>query len=231
MRLKNVRPSNFFGCLLVAGASLVGGAWSVEARAAEAAAAEADHGGHGGHGDHDLGHGNATKGLNDASQFRTDLAVYTFLVFLVLLAILSRAAWPKISEALLEREKRIEGALADADAKHEQAKALLAAHEAKLATAADQVRVLLEDARRDAEAARETILAEARDAADKERRRAVRDIETAADHAMKGLAETSASLAVQLAGKVIGEQLQSNPAKQAELVRSALSRLTSSSPN
>lgn len=215
-------------CLLAAAWSLAS-CGTAPLHAAAGTAAEA--GDHGGHGHEDLGHGNATKGLNDPSQFRTDLAIYTFAVFLVLLAILSKAAWPKISEALVEREKRIESALADADAKHEQAKALLAQHEAKLATAADQVRALLEEARRDAEATRDAILAEARDGAAKERQRAVRDIELAADSAMKGLAETSASLAVQLASKVLGEQVQASPAKQAELVRSALSQLTSSSPS
>jgi hypothetical protein len=89
---------------------------------------------HGGHGD-DPGHGNATKAMEDVSAIAGDLSIYTFVVFLVLLAILSKAAWPKISEALLEREKRIEGAIADAAAKHEEAKRLLAEHEARLASA------------------------------------------------------------------------------------------------
>ena len=91
------------------------------------------------------------------------LAIYTFAVFMLLLAILSKAAWPKISEALAEREKRIEGAIADAAAKHEEAKRLLAEHEAKLAGAAAEVRALLEEARRDAEATKTEIVAEARD--------------------------------------------------------------------
>jgi len=178
------------------------------------------------HGDHELGQGNAGPKMNTPADIRGDLAVYTFVVFLLLLAILSWLAWPKISQALLEREKRIEAQIAAAEAKHEQAKRLLAEHEAKLASAAAEVRALLEEARRDAEATKEEIVAEARVAASQERDRAIRDIEVAADHAMKNLAETSATLAVELAGKVIRETI--NPAKQQELVRHALAKLNAS---
>jgi F-type H+-transporting ATPase subunit b len=185
-------------------------------------AAIAQEGGHG----HDPGHGNAGEALDDPAEFRGDLAIYTFAVFILLLAILGKLAWPKISAALEEREKRIEANIAAAEAKHEEAKRLLAEHEAKLATAAGEVRALMEEARRDAETAREHILADARKAAQGERDRAVREIDMAANQALKNLAETSANLAVELAGKVIRESI--NPAKQQELVRHALERLNAS---
>jgi F-type H+-transporting ATPase subunit b len=157
------------------------------------------------------------------------LAIYTFVVFLLLLAILSMAAWPKISTALADREKRIEAAIADALAKQEEGKRLLAEHEAKLASAAGEVRAMLEEARRDADATRDQIVADARVAAAQERDRAVREIDTAASHAMKNIAESSANLAVELAGKVIRESI--NPAKQQELVRVALARMNASNPS
>jgi len=187
---------------------------------AYAAPAEGDHGAH------DVGHGNASDGMNDPSDFKADLAIYTFVVFLLLLAILGSLAWPKISTALVEREKRIEANIAAAEAKHEEAKRLLAAHEAKLASAAAEVRALLEEARRDAEATKDEIVAEARNAAKAERDRAVRDIKLAADQATKNMAESSANLAIEIAGKVIRESI--NPAKQQELVRSALAKLNAS---
>ncbi|HMO84069.1 MAG TPA: hypothetical protein PKC18_04015 [Lacipirellulaceae bacterium] len=192
----------------------------------------ADDGSHGqgahGHG-HELGHGNATAGLESMTEVRTDLAIYTFVVFLALAALLGWLAWPKISEALLEREKRIEGAIADAAAKHEEAKRLLAEHEAKLATAAGEVRALLEEARRDAEATKAQIVTEARAAAKAEHARAQRDIEVALDAATRHLAEQSANLAVELAGKAIRESI--NPAKQQELVREALAKLSAAAPS
>ena len=85
---------------------------------------------------------------------------------------------------------------------------------------------MLEEARKDAEGTKEQIIAEARAGAQAERDRAIRDIEIASNHAMKDLAETSANLAVELAGKVIRESI--NPAKQQELVRAALQKLQAS---
>ncbi len=178
---------------------------------------------------HELSHGNATSSLESMTEVRTDLAIFTFAVFVCLFALLGALAWPKISTALEEREKRIEGAIADAAAKHEEAKRLLAEHEAKLAGAAAEVRALLEEARRDAEATKTEIVAEARAAAKAEVERSKRDIDQALDSATKHLAETSANLAVELAGKVIRETI--NPGKAQELVREALTKLAASTPS
>lgn len=196
-------------------------------------AADAEHAhaeeGHGEHGHHDLGHGNAGENLENVAEFRTDLALYTFAVFMLLLGILGKLAWPTIVSALEEREKRIEGNIADAAAKHEEAKQLLAEHEAKLARAADEVRELMEEARRDAEHTKGQIIAEAKQASDQERDRALRDVQRAADTALKTLAQSSANLAVDLAGKVVKQNISAD--QQAQLVRDALSTLAASSPS
>src|SRR5690606_31537307 len=154
---------------------------------------------------------------------------WTGVVFLLLFAVLSKFAWPAISTALLERERRIEQNIADAAAKHEEAKHLLVEHEARLASAADEVRALLEEARRDAEYTKQQILAEAKQAADQERDRALRDVERAADAAMKNLAETSANLAVDLAGKIVQQNLSAE--QHAQLVRDALGKMSRLSPS
>jgi F-type H+-transporting ATPase subunit b len=214
--------------LIVAGTVLAAGQRAQAQENVQTAAeppAAAEHGGE----HEDLGHGDATENLEKVEAIAGDLSIYTFVVFLLLLAILSRAAWPKISEALLEREKRIEGAIADAQAKHEEAKRLLAEHEARLAGAAAEVRALLEEARRDADGTKAQIIAEARDAAKQEYQRAQRDIDTAMDAATKNLAELSANLAVDLAAKAIRETI--NPAKSQELVREALAGLGAAPPS
>jgi F-type H+-transporting ATPase subunit b len=156
-----------------------------------------------------------------------DLAIWTGVVFLLLLAVLGKFAWPPIVAALEEREKRIADRIAAAEARHDEAKAVLAQHEAKLAAAADEVRELLEEARRDAEHTKSQIVAEARAAAQAEHERAVREVHQATDVAMKQLAESSAALAVQLASKVVQEEL--SPAHQERLVREAIGRLSTAS--
>lgn len=182
--------------------------------------------------EHDAGeaHGDAHAGGDqNPLAIDLDLAIWTGVVFVLLLIVLSKFAWPAIAAALEEREKRIESNIAEAAAKNEEAKKLLIEHEAKLASAADEVRALLEEARRDAEGTKSQIIADAKKAADQERDRAVRDVERAADIAMKNLAETSANLAVDLAGKVVKQNITAD--QQAELVRDALGRLAASSPS
>jgi F-type H+-transporting ATPase subunit b len=154
-----------------------------------------------------------------------DLAMWTALVFLVLLLLLWWVAWGPITEALAARESNITGEIAAASAKHEDAKRLLAAHEAKLAMAADEIRELLEEARRDAEHTKQEILAEAKSAAHAERQRAVREVELARDAALKQLAETSANAAIKLASSAVRQNLTAE--QQSRIVRESLSMIGS----
>lgn len=159
----------------------------------------------------------------DPLVFDPDLALWTGIVFLGLMAILKAFAFGPISQALADREKNIAGELDAAAAKHAEAKQLLVQHEAKLAAAADEVRAMLEEARRDAEATKSGIVNEARAAAEAERQRAVREIGQARDGAIKGLAEQSARLAVELAAKVVRQEM--SPERRSEVVREALGRM------
>ncbi len=59
-----------------------------------------------------------------------DLAVVTVVVFLLLLAVLSKFAWKPIVEALDRRERSIAENIAAAAAQNEAAKELLSQHEA-----------------------------------------------------------------------------------------------------
>jgi F-type H+-transporting ATPase subunit b len=180
-------------------------------------AAAADHDG-GGHGEEPGG------GNPNPLAFDPDLALFTVVVFLLLLFLLGKFAWPAISAALTEREQSIRNNIVDAVAKHEEAKQMLVQYEAKLASAANEVRALLDEARRDAEATKNQIMVEAKAAADAERDRALRDVERAAEAAMKNIAETIANQAVDLAGKVVRRNLTDE--QHTQLVRDAMNVLT-----
>ena len=175
------------------------------------------------HGGGELAHGNASEKLEDASEFKSDLAIYTFVVFILLLAILGKFAWPSIVKALEEREKVITDNIAAAEARHEDAKRLLAEHEAKLAAAAGEVRALLEEARRDADLTRRSIEAEGKKAAQEELDRALREIHRARDASVQDLAVSSANMAIDLAQKIIREKLTAETNNQ--IVRDAIAKL------
>ncbi len=170
-----------------------------------------------------------SEGVKSPLTTDPDLAIWTAVVFLVLLAVLYAFAWGPITEALEAREKTITDAIKDAAAMRDEAKEILAQHEAKLAMAKDEVREMLDEARRDAEVTKGTIVAEASAAAAEHHARAVRDIRQARDAAVRQMAEQSANLAVDLAGKVVATAMTAE--RQSELVSDAMNRLASSSPS
>jgi F-type H+-transporting ATPase subunit b len=127
-------------------------------------------------------------------------------------------------EGLEKREEGIARQIADTKAANEEAKRMLASYERRLSEAADEVRGMLEEARRDAEATRQTIVAEARKAADDEKARAKHEIHLAKDDALAQIAEKAGHLAVEVAGKFLRDKLGADD--QARLVRDSVASLS-----
>jgi F-type H+-transporting ATPase subunit b len=163
-----------------------------------------------------------SKAINPLA-FRTDLAIWTFVVFVLLFGFLSYFAWPQIAAALDERERKITDNVAAAAAKLEEAKKVLADHEAKLAAAAGEVRAMLDEARRDAEHTRKRIEAEGKQSANDDLARAVREIGRARDAAVQDLAVTSANVAIDLARGVVRQEISTE--RQNQIVRDAIGKL------
>jgi len=194
-----------------------------ESEGASQPAAAGEHATEGGHA------AETAHGSTNPLSVDPDLAVWTFIVFLMLLGVLWKFAWGPISEGLDKREQTIARFLSDAERSHEEAKELLADYQRKLGLAADEVRALLEEARRDAEHTKQEIMSEAKAAADAERLRALREIEAATDAAIKQLAERSADLAVELAGKIVGAKLTAGD--HARLIQEAIAKFPSVTPS
>jgi F-type H+-transporting ATPase subunit b len=166
---------------------------------------------------------------SDPLGFDPDLAIFTLIVFILLLVVLKKFAWGPILQSLETREHNIADQISEADRNHREARALLAEYEQRLAAATGEVRELMEAARREAEHAKQAILAEAKTAAEAERERSLREIEAAADSAMESLAERSAQLAVELAGKILKSKLTADD--QARLIQEAMAKFPASSVN
>lgn len=182
------------------------------------------------HGAHEhIGMANPGQALEKPEEFRSDLALFTLVVFLLLLAILRKFAWGPIVASLERREEVIANHIAETQRNHEEAKLRLAEYEQKLALAANEVREMMEQARHDAEHAKQAILAEAKAEAAAERNRSLHDIETAADRAMESLAHRAAQLAVDLAGKILQSQLSS--ADHARLIEEAVAKFPAATPS
>jgi len=184
---------------------------------------DGDKGGSHGHHEH-IGHAGMGPDAENPAEFKSDLAIWTFVVFVLLLLILWKFAWGPITEGLDRRERNIAEHIAAAERSNEDAKRMLAEYEKRLANAAAEVRELLEEARRDAEQVKAEIVAEGKKGAEQERARALREIESATDAALKQLAEKSATLAVDLAGKILKTQLK--PGDHTRLVQEAITLFT-----
>ena len=160
------------------------------------------------------------------SAWKTDLALWTAIVFLCVLAVLWRYAWGPITAGLDKRERSVADQIAEAQAANQKAKDLLAEHERRLDAARDEVRGIVEQGRRESEKLGRQMLDKAKEDAAAEHARAVKQIDAAADAAAKSLADRSAAMAVDLAGKIVREKL--NPKDHARLIEQAVSGFTAS---
>jgi F-type H+-transporting ATPase subunit b len=161
-------------------------------------------------------------GLNPLApaEWRGDLAIWTAVVFLCLLAVLWKAAWKPIAEGLDKREQNIADQIAQAEAANQKARDLLAEHERKLTAAQGEVRAILDQGRRDAETAGRELIDKAKAEAKTEFDRAAKQIDAAASAAIKELSGLSANMAVELAGKIVRAQLK--PGDHARLIDQAV---------
>lgn len=177
----------------------------------EAGHEDGHHGdGHGHHDHTDLSHANASHSLNDSGEFKKDMAIYTLVVFILMLIILRVAAWNPIKNALAEREQGIIDHIEDARRSASKAERLLEEYESKIAAAAQEANEIVAEGRRDAEATKDRIVQEAQDAATAERDRALNDIDIAKNAALQEVAEKSADIAVALAAKIVSKELNAS---------------------
>jgi F-type H+-transporting ATPase subunit b len=191
------------------------------------AAGTAEHG-HAEHGHHaEIGHnppkGQTREKFESPADFKSDLAIWSFAVFALLMAGLTAFAWKPIMEGLERRERSIADSIASAERANDEARRMLASYERRLAEASDEVRAMLEEARRDAESTKQTILAEARGAADEEKARARHEIGLARDEALSQIAERAGQLAVDVAGKFLRDRLSQED--QSRLIRDAVASI------
>ena len=170
-----------------------------------------------------------TAGEHGASEqpnlFGGDLgnAIWTLLIFVLVLAVLGKFAWKPMLDSLHKREKYIRESLEHAKHDRETAEQRLAEYEQKIRDAQEQASAIVEEGRRDADAVKKRIQDESRKNADEILERAKREIDIARDSVLKDLYDQSAELAMNMAGAVLKRQL--TPEDHTQLVQEALGEL------
>jgi|GEM_PF-317026 len=194
--------------------------------------AEEEHGSNDdGHGDgKDDGHGgHGTPVDPNPLIVNLDLAVWTGVLFLLLVFVLGKFAWGPIASGLDKREQGIADQIAEANQANEDAQASLAEYQAQLAQARDEVRTLLAEARQDAEKTKTELVDKARVEAAAQHHRAVEQIEAAAGAALKTVATQGADMAVRLAGQILQSELR--PQDHQRLIDKAVADMSSTDEN
>lgn len=177
------------------------------------------------HGEIDPTHNFASPMLNNPMEWRADSAIFTLIVFLMLLAVLWAFAWKPINVGLEKRELAIANQIADAKKASEDAAATLREYQTKLAAAQAQAQEMVAQARKDAEDSGQRILAEARTEATRQRDRALAEIDSAKRVALNELAEHSTDIAMSLAQRIVGRELKAEDHQS--LVQQTLAQLPS----
>jgi F-type H+-transporting ATPase subunit b len=192
--------------------------------------AGADHGeaGHAGghaHDPHDLSHANQGAELASPMELRFELTIATMIVFLLLLLILGKFAWGPIAKALDDREMNIANMISTAEKNAKESEFRLRELEARLAAQAEEARVVLGAARREGELVKERMLTEAQEAARQEKERALDEIRTAKNLALREIAQKSVNTAVDLASNIIRREVR--PEDHSALISDSLSKFQS----
>lgn len=140
-------------------------------------------------------------------EYALDLTIWTLVVFLVLLFVLWKFAWGPMLAGLQKREETIHSAVEEARKAREEAQQLRGQLQAEMDRAAEKVRGMIDDARRDAQRVSEELTAKARTEIQTERERLHREIELARDQALQELWTHTARLATLVSSKAIRRQL------------------------
>ncbi len=134
-------------------------------------------------------------------------AIWTLLIFVLVVIVLGKFAWGPILALLQQREEFIHKSLADAKRDREQADAQLKEYGARLQSARAESAALIEAARRDSERLREELRQQAKAQADTIIQNAERKIQLETARALQQIRHEAVDLSVMIASKIIQRNL------------------------
>lgn len=135
------------------------------------------------------------------------LVIWTWVVFVVLLFLLKKFAFPAILKATEERERTIARQLDEAAKATTEAKALLDENRRLLAEARTQAQAMMAEAKSAAEKERAAAVEKTRQEQDELMARARREIQAERDKALTDLRREAVDLSLAAASKLIGQRL------------------------
>jgi F-type H+-transporting ATPase subunit b len=148
------------------------------------------------------------------------LMIWTLVLFLITMWVLSKVAFPKIQEALDKRANAISESIEAAERQRKESDELLAEYRARLAEAREQADDIMARARKSAETAEAEAAAAGREKREELVDAAKRDIEAETRRSLDQIRQQVADLTVLATERVTRKSL--NPDDQKRLVEEAL---------
>jgi F-type H+-transporting ATPase subunit b len=151
------------------------------------------------------------------------LMIWTLVLFLVTMWVLSKVAFPKIQEALDKRAKTISESIEAAERQRKESDELLTEYRARLAEAREQADDIMARARKAAETAEHEATAQGKEKREELVEAAKRDIEAETRRSLDQIRQEVADLTVLATEKVTRKALSAEDQKR--LVEEALSEV------
>jgi F-type H+-transporting ATPase subunit b len=144
-----------------------------------------------------------------------DELILATVAFGILVVFLLKKVFPRLKQALEDRTARIQGQLEEAERTKREADQLLEQYRQQLAGARAEVQKLIDEGKRTADALRADLVAKAEQEAQEIVRRAQADVAGERDRALQQLQGTLAELSIELAARVIEQDLRNDEAARA----------------
>lgn len=146
-------------------------------------------------------------GSNPLLDPRFDLGIWTVIIFVILLLVLGKFAWPAMLDGLHKREAHIKAAVMEAKVARAETEKLRVQFKTEMDAAFAKIPAMMDEARRDAEVLKEEMRTKAAADIAQERARLRREIEVARDQALQEIWTQAAQLATLMSSKAIGRNL------------------------
>lgn len=151
-------------------------------------------------------------------------AIWSILIFLGLLAILSKFAFKPIQQTLVQRERFINDSLAKAKHEREEAERVLKQYTEQINKARAEASAIIAEGRKDADEVKRRIEDEAKKEAATLFERAKREIHIATETAIQQLHQQAATLSTQIASRLIKKEVSADVHRQ--LIRESIEELS-----
>ena len=154
-------------------------------------------------------------------------AVWTLVIFVIVVVILGKFAWGPVLSLLKQREEFIHKSLTDAKRERDEAEVRLKDYAAKLQSSQAEAVAIVERARQDAERLRDELRQRAHSEADTMIKNAEREIELQTKQAVRQIRQEAVGLSVSIASKLLQRNVTQEDNEK--LIADALKEIESAS--